>query len=50
MDCVQESARLFRAAGADVRLVIEPGCEHAVRDTEVAFANAALTHCAPQAD
>ncbi len=50
LDSVQESARLFRTAGADVKLVIEPGCEHAIRDTEVAFAKAALAHCAPQAD
>ena len=50
LDSVQESARLFRTAGADVRLVVEPGCEHAIRDTELAFANIALAHCAPQAD
>ncbi|QYY28269.1 MULTISPECIES: alpha/beta hydrolase [Cupriavidus] len=50
LDSVQESARLFRTAGADVRLVVEPGCEHAIRDTELTFANIAMARCAPQAD
>lgn len=50
LDSVQDSARWFRAAGADVRLVVEPGCDHAIRDTELSFARAALTRCAAQVD
>lgn len=35
---VQESAALFRAAGAEVHLHIEPAVEHGIRDTEIGYA------------
>ncbi|MGH8784991.1 MAG: alpha/beta hydrolase [Cupriavidus necator] len=41
-DSVRESAELFRAAGAQVRLEIGPGVEHGIRAEEIDFARALL--------
>lgn len=39
---VQESAALFRAAGAQVHLHIEPAVEHGIRDAEISYARSLL--------
>ncbi|MBO3277017.1 alpha/beta hydrolase [Pseudomonas schmalbachii] len=37
-ESVQESAALFRSAGAEVHLHIEPAVEHGIRDAEIGYA------------
>ncbi|WP_449433535.1 alpha/beta hydrolase [Pseudomonas putida] len=39
---VQESAALFRAAGAEVHLHLEPAVEHGIRDNEIGYARSLL--------
>ena len=46
-DSVRESAQWFHAAGAAVSIRVEPGTDHGIRDSEIAYANQFLAACVP---
>jgi phospholipase/carboxylesterase len=46
-DCVRETADWFRQAGAAVRLHVDAGSEHGIRDTEIGYAEEFFARIAP---